>query len=151
MLKSILPALMNEDAAIADGDATDRDRVSETPEATPAKVAMTNLKPLEVMPADEAFLAKAAHEVCTQLLIGRCKPIGRLIAEVRERASHDQWLTWLRQFGWSQSTALKVIQHYEAFVVDPKCPTKLNVDELVEAIELDRQLNRSFAESPAFC
>ena len=134
----------NDAEAVGDCDVTNRDQLVETPEATPAKVAMTNLKPLEVRPVDEAFLDKTAHEVCTHLLIRRCKPIGRLIAEVKERVSHDQWLTWLRQFGWSQSTALKVIQHHEAFVVDPKCPTKLNVDELVAAIELDRQLNQEF-------
>lgn len=145
MLKSILPAVMNEDAgAIADCDVSNREHLVKTPEATPAKVAMTNLKPLEVRPVDQAFLDKTAHEICTHLLIGRCKPIGRLLAEVKERVSHDQWLTWLRQFGWSQSTALKVIQHHEAFVVDPKCTTKLNVDELLEAIELDRQLNQEF-------
>jgi hypothetical protein len=56
-LEKLLPFTGEEPEAIAHGDVTDRDRLAETPEATPAS-ATTDLTPLEVTPAERPFLPR---------------------------------------------------------------------------------------------
>lgn len=42
--------------------------------------------------------------------------IGKWLTEVKEKLDHGQWLPWLKsEFGWSQPTAFRFMQVYEAF------------------------------------
>ena len=85
--------------AIADGDVVDRDPFAE-PNRAPACAGTTT-----------AFLAMTAHQIRDHLARCRSESIAPLLAEAKERVDQRPWLYWLRhQFGWSETTALKLIQ-----------------------------------------
>ena len=120
-----------DEEAITDGNMADCGSLAEQPEATPASVAMTDLTPRrEATPPDEVFLAATAREIRRHCQLLHCEKleIGRLLLEVRKRVAHGQWARWLqREFRWSESLALKIMQMYEAFGSNPERVTRLKL------------------------
>jgi hypothetical protein len=120
-----------DEEAITDGNMADCGSLAEQPEATPASVAMTDLTPRwEATPPDEVFLAAAAREIRCHCQLLQCEKleVGRLLLEVRKRVAHGQWARWLqREFGWSESLALKLMQMYKAFGSNPERVTGLKL------------------------
>ena len=118
-------------AAITDGKMTGRDRLAATLEASPTSGFVTDFLPRrELTPPDEVFLAETAREIRCHCHHIHCEflEIGRLLVEVRKRVAHGQWTPWLqREFPWSESRALKLMQTYEAFGSNPERVTGLKL------------------------
>jgi hypothetical protein len=124
-----LPQTDEDAEAVVDGDMTDRDPLPETPEASTASAA-TDLAPLEVAPTDDAFLAATANDIRARIKLAHSEVIevGRLLAGAKKRLAHGQWLPWLnREFSWSESKALKLMQLHEAFRGESVNVTDLNL------------------------
>ena len=119
-----------------------------TREATPASSATTQLTPSAGAPANETFLATSAKEIRISRRRGRWHAIGRLLAEVKARVGHAQWLLWVeREFGWSESASVKAMEFHAAFGAnEERVGGPLNFDELVAAGEVWRQLDQGFRD-----
>jgi hypothetical protein len=86
--------------AAADGDMTHRESLAEGAGEEPSAGAVTT--PLEVTPADEAFLAESAHDIRLHLKLFAYEPPVRLLAKANERVG----------------AALKAMEFHGAFVAN---------------------------------
>ena len=79
---------------------------------------------------DAAFLAKEAEAIRAEgrKLISGVIAIGGRLAKVKARVGHGRYLRWLHdEFEWSESTALRYVQAFEAFGSNPSRVTDLDL------------------------
>jgi hypothetical protein len=79
---------------------------------------MSDLTPIEI--GDDVILAEHARMIRLHggRIISDVVEIGRRLVISKDICGHGNWLPWLeREFGWSDSTALKYMQSYR-FVTD---------------------------------
>jgi hypothetical protein len=85
-----------------------------------------NIQDRAFVMANADLIREAARVTAQEVML-----IGQRLTEVKSRLKHGQWLPWLEtEFGWSDRTALRFMQVYEAFKSDTVADLQIDVSAL---------------------